>query len=179
MVSFIPTCHTLSLASLELVLSLFHPGVHRYWSPLQGILVKILSSWYCQTYNLQSCQVFVESVREQLMELNDTPSSPSPKPQPPLTKEELTVISCEPSPLNLLFLTAHSSSSTPLLTPTDLHPSPPLSMNISVSAPAPSIYLKSCTSSSTCFSSSPSNPNTPSCSHFSLTYGNSHYAFLG
>ena len=110
-------------------------GAHR-----EGVPVKIASSQYRQTYNLHSCRVFpptVESLWEQLEELDENPPSPPPTPQPPLTEQELTVLSCEASPLDPSFLTAHSSPSpsssiTPL---TDLLSSPSISVNVPTVAP--------------------------------------------
>src|SRR5882762_3312549 len=134
----IAPCLTWILSGLEFALCLVRSGVHHYWSPPRGGLVKISSSRYCQTYNLRSHQVFpptVESLREQLADLDDTPSSPSPKPQPPLAEAELTVVSHEPSPLDPSFLTMLSLTATPPLTPTNSQPLPLVSVNVSASIP--------------------------------------------
>ena len=109
-------------------------GAHR-----EGVLVKIASSRYRQTYNLRSRRVFpptVESLREQLEELDET-SPTLTNPQPPLTEEELAPLFREASPLDPSFLTAHSStSSIPPLT--DSHSSRLVSASVVSPAPPPS-----------------------------------------
>jgi len=105
----------------------------------EGVLVKIASSRYRQTYNLRLCRVFpptVESLWEQLEELDET-SPTLTNPQPPLTEEELAPLFHEASPLDPLFLTAHlSTSSIPPLT--DSHSSHLISASVVSPAPAPS-----------------------------------------